>query len=199
MGPFLGPPLCVAVRATERVLVKHSVRILARGSRSDMPAATLGSLRRGAGAAVFFIKLAGKEGTAGRPLRPGCHICLSCHTPSHQSPCLGETGSHGRLCWKCQPRLAEKPLLTLTRPPAGGVARAQPRARPHSLWAWPFLASLSPLWLQPQEANQKVSWGWGAVSRGAGLKWSWWVGRWVGSALNKGSRRYVWAQGLDAE
>lgn len=112
-------------------------------------------------------------------------------------PLPGRDRQPCRLCWKCQPHLAERPLLALTRPLADGVAREQLRARPLSLWAWPFLASLSQLWLQPQEANQKVSWGWGAISRGAGLKWSCWVGSWVGSALSKGSRRYglrAWVQ-----
>lgn len=36
-----------------------------------------------------------------------------------------------------------------------------------------------------------MAWGWGAVSLGTNLKWSWWVGSWGGSAPGNGYRGQV--------
>lgn len=115
--------------------------------------------------------------------------------PPARAPSWQRQAAHGRLCRKCQPHLSERPLLTLTRPPAGRVGREQPRVWLCSLWAQPFLVSLSQLWLQPQEVTLKVAWGWGAISSGSGLKWRWRVGSWVGLALNLAKGRCPVAMG----
>ena len=75
--------------------MKCSVRgLVGMDPKWEQERAILASLRCGAGdLSAFFIKHLEKEGTLGQSPGPGCLACLSHHTPSQQSPFLGETGS----------------------------------------------------------------------------------------------------------
>lgn len=135
----------------------------------------------------FFVKHLEKEGTRGQSPGPGCHICLSRHTPPNRAPSWERQAAHGRLCRKCQPHLAKRSLRTLMRPlrqaewagsgPGPGLAPPGPRL------SWSPCHSTGS---SPWEVALNAAWGRGAVSPGAGLKCSWWVGSWAGSASSKG-------------